>query len=213
MLPMPSRTAIYRRVPRLVLGLVLFGFGAALMVIANLGLAPWEILHQGISRNTGIPIGTVGILTGIVVLLLWIPLGERLGIGTVLNVFIIGIVIDLTLWVAPESVDLSWLNWVLLLGGVLLVGIGSGLYIGAGLGPGPRDGVMTGLARRGVHIGIARAAIEITVLIVGWFLGGTVGVGTVLFAFGMGPLIAVFLPRLSLEPFDSRSESLDKSSL
>lgn len=181
-------------------GLLLFGVGIALMVIANLGLSPWETLHQGISRRTGIPIGTVGILTGIVVLLLWIPLGQRLGIGTIANVFFIGIVIDLTLWVGPESMDQLWQSWVLLLGGILLVGIGSGLYIGVGLGPGPRDGLMTGLAARGIHIGLARGAIEITVLIIGWFLGGTVGFGTVLFAFGMGPLIALFLPRLSMEP-------------
>lgn len=181
-------------------GLLLFGVGIALMVIANLGLSPWETLHQGISRRTGIPIGTVGILTGIVVLLLWIPLGQRLGIGTIANVFFIGVVIDLTLWVGPESMDQLWQSWVLLLGGILLVGIGSGLYIGVGLGPGPRDGLMTGLAARGIHIGLARGAIEITVLIIGWFLGGTVGFGTVIFAFGMGPLIALFLPRLSMEP-------------
>lgn len=182
------------------LGLVLFGVGIALMVIANLGLSPWEILHQGISRRTGIPIGTVGILTGIIVLLLWIPLHERPGIGTIANVFLIGIVIDLTLWVGPESMDQLWQRWALLLGGVLLVGLATGLYIGTDLGPGPRDGLMTGLARRGIHIGLARGSIEITVLVVGWFLGGTVGYGTVIFAFGMGPLVALFLPRLSLEP-------------
>ena len=200
MLPRPSQAEIVRRVPRLTFGLFLFGVGIALMVIANLGLSPWEALHQGISRHTGIPIGTVGILTGIVVLLLWIPLGERPGIGTVLNVFLIGIVIDLTLWVAPESVDQLWLAWLLLLGGITLVGVGTGLYIGTDLGPGPRDGLMTGLARRGIHIGLARGSIEITVLVVGWFLGGTIGFGTVIFAFGMGPLVALFLPRLSLDP-------------
>jgi len=182
------------------LGLVLFGVGIALMVIANLGLSPWEALHQGISRRTGIPIGTVGILTGIIVLLLWIPLRERPGIGTIANVFLIGIVIDLTLWVAPESVEQLWLAWLLLLGGITLVGLGTGLYIGTDLGPGPRDGLMTGLARRGIHIGLARGSIEITVLVVGWLLGGTIGFGTVIFAFGMGPLVALFLPRLSLEP-------------
>ncbi|GMQ93639.1 MAG: membrane protein [Acidimicrobiia bacterium] len=181
-------------------GLVLFGMGIAMMVIADLGLSPWEVLHQGISRRAGIPIGTVSILTGIVVLLLWIPLGERVGIGTILNVFIIGIVMDLTLWIGPESMDTTWQRWVLLIGGVLLVGVGSGFYIGVGLGPGPRDGVMTGLARRGVHIGVARASIEISVLFFGWLLGGTVGIGTLLFAFGMGPLVALFLPRLSLQP-------------
>lgn len=199
---MPSRREIGRRVPRLLFGLVLFGVGLAMMVIAGLGLAPWEVMHQGITRHTGIPIGTVGILTGIVVLLLWIPLGERLGVGTILNVFIIGIVIDLTLWIAPESVGALWQQWGLLLGGTLLVAIGSGYYIGAGLGPGPRDGLMTGLARRGIPLGPGRTAIEVTVLIIGWFLGGTVGLGTVIFAFGVGPLVGILLPRMSLEPLE-----------
>ena len=202
MLPMPSRTELFRRVPRLVFGLVAFGLGIAMMVMSDLGLPPWDVLHQGISQRAGIPIGTVTILTGIVVLVLWIPLRERVGIGTILNVFIIGIVMDLTLWIGPDSIDAMWLSWALLLGGVLIVGIGSGFYIGVGMGPGPRDGVMTGLARRGTHIGVARAGIEITVLIIGWFLGGTVGFGTVIFAFGMGPLVALFLPRLSMEPLE-----------
>lgn len=186
--------------PRLVFGLVIFGIGIAMQIISTLGLSPWEVLHQGISFQTGIPIGTVGILTGIVVLLLWIPLRERWGIGTVFNVFVIGIVIDLTLLVTPEEVDQLWLRWALLVGGIVIVAIGSGFYIGAGLGPGPRDGLMTGLARKGVNVGLARFGIEITVLGLGWLLGGTVGVGTVLFAFGMGPLIAVFLPPLTLPP-------------
>ena len=200
MLPTPSRSEIRRRVPRLIVGLVLFGIGIALMVIANLGLSPWEVMHQGISRNTGIPIGTVGILTGIVVLLLWIPLKERIGIGTILNVILIGIVVDTSLWLLPESIEALWLRWVLMLGGTVIIAFGSGLYIGAGLGPGPRDGLMTGLARRGINIGIARIGIEVTVLIIGWFMGGTVGAGTVVFAFGVGPLVAIFLPRLSVEP-------------
>ena len=197
---MPSRSEIFRRVPRLVFGLVLFGIGIAMMIISHLGLSPWEVLHQGISSRTGIPIGTITILTGILVLLLWIPLGERVGIGTVLNVLLIGIVMDVTLWIAPDSVDALWLRWLLLLGGVLIVGIGSGLYIGAGLGPGPRDGLMTGLGRRGWPIGLARAGIEISVLAAGWLLGGTAGAGTVIFAFGMGPLVHVLLPMFSIEP-------------
>jgi len=207
MLPTPSRHDLMMRLPRLIFGLVLFGIGAAMMVLAGLGLSPWEVMAQGISFNTGIPIGTVGILIGIVVLLLWIPLKEKLGIGTILNVFIIGIVIDLTLWIAPQTVENLPMRWVLLIGGILLVGIGSGFYIGAGLGPGPRDGLMTGIARRGVHIGLARFAIEITVLVIGWMLGGTVGVGTVLFAFGMGPLVAIFLPRLTVGPLEAVQHS------
>lgn len=200
MLPTPSRHELARRLPRLIVGLALFGIGVAMMVLAELGLSPWEVMSQGISYRTGIPIGTVGILIGIVVLLLWIPLKEKLGIGTIFNVFVIGIVLDLTLWLSPETVDHLAMRWLLLVGGIVIIGIGSGLYIGAGLGPGPRDGLMTGLARRGINVGVARFGIEMTVLIVGWLLGGTVGIGTVLFAFGMGPLIAIFLPRLSIEP-------------
>jgi uncharacterized membrane protein YczE len=198
MLPLPSRQQLAIRLPRLIFGLIVFGIGAAMMVLSDLGLSPWEVMAQGISFKTGIPIGTVGILIGIVVLLLWIPLKERLGIGTILNVFIIGIVIDTTLWLTPDTVESLAIRWTLLLGGILMVAIGSGFYIGAGLGPGPRDGLMTGIARRGVNIGVARFGIEISVLVIGWMLGGTVGVGTVLFAFGMGPLIALLLPRLSV---------------
>jgi len=200
MLPMPSARELRRRLPRLAIGLVLFGIGIALLVIADLGLAPWEVLHQGISRNTGIPIGTVGIITGLLVLLAWIPLRERPGIGTVANVVLIGVVIDVTLWLGPDSVGAVWQRWGLLLAGTLIVAVGSGFYIGAGLGPGPRDGVMTGLGRRGVPIGLARAVIEVSVLVVGWFLGGTVGVGTVVFAFGIGPLVGWMLPALGLPP-------------
>ncbi len=200
MLPLPSRAELARRLPRLLIGLVLFGVGIAMMVIGDLGLAPWEVLHQGISVNTGIPIGTVGILTGILVLVLWIPLRERPGVGTIANVLLIGIVIDLTLWVGPDNVEATWARWALLAGGTFVIAIGSGLYIGAGLGPGPRDGVMTGLGARGVPIGLARAFIEISVLVVGWLLGGTVGVGTVVFAFGVGPLVGWMLPQLSLPP-------------
>jgi uncharacterized membrane protein YczE len=184
------------------LGLVLFGLGLAFMVVADLGLAPWEVLHQGISRRTGVPIGTVGIITGLLVLVAWIPLGERIGIGTVANVILIGIVIDLTLWGLPERLDQPVLRWVALGGGLLLVAIGSGYYIGAGLGPGPRDGLMTGLHRRtGYAIGAVRAVLEISVLIAGWLLGGTVGIGTVAFAFGIGPMVQFFLNRLSLKSY------------
>lgn len=188
------------------MGLVLFGVGVAVMVVANLGLSPWEVLHQGISRNTGIPIGTVGIITGILVLVLWIPLHERIGIGTILNVILIGLVVDLTLWFMPETIDETWLRWILMLGGTVAIAFGSGLYIGTGLGPGPRDGLMMGLQRKGINVGIARIGIEVSVLVIGWLMGGTVGVGTVVFAFGVGPLVAVFLPRLSLEPLYDYSD-------
>ncbi|MCL1593657.1 MAG: hypothetical protein M3132_04800 [Actinomycetia bacterium] len=200
MLPMPSSGELRRRLPRLLLGLVLFGIGIAVMVVADLGLSPWDVLHQGISRRTGIPIGTMGIITGLLVLLLWIPLRERVGLGTILNVLLIGIVVDLSLLVLPGSVEPLWLRWLLMFSGTVVIAIGSGLYIGVGLGPGPRDGLMTGLARRGIPISVARGSIEITVLAIGWLLGGTVGVGTVVFAFGVGPLVSVFLPRLTMTP-------------
>lgn len=199
MLPIPPWSELRARLPRLLFGLVLFGLGLAFMVVADLGLAPWEVLHQGISRRTGIPIGTVGIITGLLVLVAWIPLGERIGVGTIANVILIGVVIDLTLLVLPEQLDQLIMRWAALMGGLLLVAIGSGYYIGAGLGPGPRDGLMTGLNRRtGYPIGAVRAVLEVAVLIAGWLLGGTVGIGTVFFAFGIGPLVQFFLNRLSL---------------
>lgn len=186
-----------RRLPRLFLGLVLCGVGIASMVAADLGLGPWDVLHQGVSRLTGIPIGMVGILVGVVVLGLWFPLRERPGLGTILNVVVIGVVIDLTLLVLDTPQPL-WARTVMMLLGPVLFAIGSGYYIGAGLGPGPRDGVMTGLARRGIPVGAARALLELSVLLGGWMLGGTVGAGTLVFAFGIGPLVHVLLPRLSL---------------
>jgi uncharacterized membrane protein YczE len=167
------------------------------MVAADLGLGPWEVFHQGISFHTPIPIGTVGIITGLVVMVLWIPLRERFGLGTVLNVILIGIVIDVSLlWLSTPYSDA--LRWAYLLGGIVAIGVGSGYYIGAGLGPGPRDGLMTALARRGWPIAAVRTGIELSALLGGWLLGGTVGVGTVLFAFGIGPLVHVFLPRLAV---------------
>jgi uncharacterized membrane protein YczE len=187
----------------LVFGLALFGFGVALMVLSDLGLSPWEVFHQGISNQTGVPLGTVGIITGIVVLVLWIPLGERIGIGTILNVVLIGVVIDLTLLFAP-TISTTWVRWVLLAAGVLLIALGSGLYIGSGLGPGPRDGLMTGLGHKGIPIGAARFGIEISVLGFGFLLGGTVGIGTLVFAFGIGPLVAIMLPTFSLRPLTPR---------
>lgn len=195
LLPIPAEPG--RRIVRLLIGLVLFGLGLALMVAAGLGLAPWEVLHQGIARHTPIPIGTVGILTGLLVLILWIPLRERPGLGTVLNVVVIGVVIDLTLlWLdQPAAIGVRWSYLVV---GLVMIGVASGYYIGAGLGPGPRDGLMTGLARRGWRISWVRTGIEAAVLVAGWMLGGTVGVGTILFAFGIGPLVGFFLPRLSV---------------
>ena len=187
-----------RRVPRLVAGLVLCGLGIAFMVAADLGLAPWSVLDQGISHHTGIPIGTVSIIVGAVVLSLWWPLRERPGLGTVLNVLLIGLTIDAALLVldTPSSMvgRVAFLAF-----GVFLWGPGTGLYIGAGLGPGPRDGLMTGLAARGVgSIRLVRTGIELTALAAGWLLGGSVGLGTVAFAVTIGPLVQFFLPRLTI---------------
>jgi len=202
MLPLPPRRELRRRLPQLFVGLLFYGWGLALMVASDLGLGPWDVLHQGVSFHTPIPIGTVGILTGLVVLLLWIPLRERFGLGTALNVISIGVVIDVTLiWLDTPSSDA--MRWVFVIGGVVMVGVATSYYIGAGLGPGPRDGLMTGLARRGWPIGVVRTGIEVTVLVGGWLLGGTIGVGTVLFAFGIGPIVQATLPRLTVKGADS----------
>ena len=200
MLPFPSASELARRLPRLFLGLVLFGIGVSMTLVAGLGVSPWTVFHEGVAKQTGLRIGTVVVITGVFVLLLWIPLRERIGIGSVSNVLTIGPVINITLDVLPETVTVGWHQWAFMLGGTFVVALGSGFYIGAGLGPGPRDGVMTGLARRGINIGVARIIVEVTALSLGWLLGGTVGVGTVVFAFGVGPLIGILLPRLRMEP-------------
>jgi len=180
-----------------VVGLACFGVGIALLLDANLGAAPWDVFHTGVSDLTGIPVGTVITITGLALLLLWIPLRESPGLGTVLNAVEIGIVVDLVLPLVPEPDDLA-VRLVMMFAGVVVIAIGSGLYIGAGLGPGPRDGLMTGLARRGRSIRVARTGIEITVLVVGVLLGGAIGVGTAVFALGIGPLVQFFLPRLTM---------------
>jgi uncharacterized membrane protein YczE len=187
------------RLPRLVFGLGLCGVGIGAMVQADLGLGPWDVLHQGLADGTGISIGVITIGVGLIVLLGWIPLHERLGVGTVLNVILIGLTVDATLAVLdpPEALATRWL---LMLAGPVLFALGSGFYIGAGLGPGPRDGLMTGLARRGHPVGVVRLGIEVAVLVIGWMLGGTLGIGTVVFAFGIGPMVHVALARMSLPP-------------
>jgi len=181
------------RLPSLLVGLVLFGIGIALMVVAGLGLGPWEALNQGIARQTGAAIGTVSILLGIPILALWWPLGERPGIGTVINVVLIGISTNVALSVLPTATEPAG-QVLLMLAGVVTVGLGSGLYLAADLGPGPRDGLMTGVHHRfGWSIRRSRTVIELTVLGLGWALGGTVGIGTVVFALGIGPLVQAFL--------------------
>mgnify|MGYP006274783069 CR=1 FL=1 len=181
--------AVLRRLPGLVAGLVIFGTGVALMIDAGLGLGPWEAFHQGISRLTGIPIGTVAILLGIPILLLWIPIGARPGIGTVTNVLLVGSTTNVALPILPQPAEIPG-QLAMMVGGVVAVGIGSGMYLGADLGAGPRDGLMTGLHHRfGWSIRRTRTAVELTVLFLGFLLGGTIGLGTVAFTFGIGPVV------------------------
>jgi uncharacterized membrane protein YczE len=193
----PPATEVRRRLPRLLVGLVTCGVGLAFIIRADLGLDSWDVLHQGLSEQTGISIGLVSILIGFALFAISLPLGEQIGLGTLLNVLLIGTTIDLTLWVLDKPSSAA-LQWLFLIGGTVAFAVGSGFYIGAGLGPGPRDSVMTSLARRGLRIGSVRTGIEVTVLILGWLLGGSVGVGTLVFALTIGPLVAFFLPRLSL---------------
>jgi len=169
----------------------------ALMVRAELGLSPWDVLHQGLSRLTGLPIGLVSNVVGALVLLLWIPLRQRPGLGTVSNVIVIGLVVDATLALLARPDSLA-VRIVFLVVGILLNASAIGLYVGAGLGPGARDGLMTGLARRGHSIRLVRGMIEVSVLAAGWLLGGTVGVGTVLYAGSIGFLVHYLIPRLAI---------------
>jgi uncharacterized membrane protein YczE len=188
-----------RRLPRVVVGLVLFGVGIALMVAGDLGLGPWDVFHQGLSDLTGIGIGTIILIVGFAIVFLFIPLDEKVGLGTLLNAVLIGVTVDIVL-IVLSTPDSMVMRWLLMLFGPVLIAIGSGLYIGGGLGPGPRDGVMTGLAKRGIRVSRARTGIEVTVLLAGIALGGGVGVGTIWFAFGIGPMVGWFLPRLAMSP-------------
>ncbi len=194
----PSRwRASPSRLARLMLGLVVFGTGEALVVASDLGNSPWTVFAEGVSLNSPLSIGAATVATSFVLLLLWIPLRERPGLGTIANAVVVGLVIDLVLLVlgrAPLGVRV-----VELFAGIALVGVGSGLYIGAALGPGPRDGLMTGLHRRtGRPVSLIRGGIEVSALVVGALLGGTLGVGTVLYALAIGPLVHALLPRLSV---------------
>ncbi len=193
------RRPLDRRLAQLVPGLFLFGAALALTVEAALGTNPWTVFHQGAAERLGLSIGTLVILTGAALLILAIPLKEPIGLGTVLNVVLIGIAVDITLAIVP---DLDQMVWRLLALGVapVLLGLASGLYIGAGLGPGPRDGLMTALERRGMKVSTARTLIEMTALAVGWLLGGTVGFGTVYFAATVGHWVRFFLARLRIDP-------------
>ncbi|MCW2494662.1 MAG: hypothetical protein JWQ77_586 [Jatrophihabitans sp.] len=189
-----------RRIVQLYIGLLLYGLAGALQVRAGLGLDPWDVLHQGIARRAHLGIGTIVIIVGAVVLLGWIPLRQRPGLGTVSNVVLVGVSMNLSLLWLPHLQVLAG-RIAYLLGGIVLCGIATGMYIGANFGPGPRDGLMTGLARRtGRSIRLVRTGLEVTVLLTGWLLGGSVGIGTVLFAVVIGPLTQVFLPLFAVQP-------------
>jgi uncharacterized membrane protein YczE len=177
-----------------VLGLALYGGSMAMMTRAGLGLDPWDVLHEGFTKRTGLSFGVITAIASVVVLLLWIPLRQRPGIGTVLNVLIISVTVDLVRAVLPDQRELAW-QVVLLGGGVGLNAVATAIYVGARLGPGPRDGLMTGLvARTAWSVRLVRTGIEVTVLAAGWLLGGTAGIGTALYALVIGPLTQALLP-------------------
>ena len=190
------------KLARCIAGLALFGFGITLFLRANLGLAPWDIFHKGLSEKLDISIGLVIEGVGLLLLLLWIPLRQRPGVGTILNAIEIGLVVNLTKPLIGEP-DQLIIRALMVIAGVLVIGLGSALYIGAGLGSGPRDGLMLGLSKyaiRGhqISIRVARTVVEITVMVAGLFLGGTIGVGTLIFMFGIGPLVQLILPRFEM---------------
>ena len=183
-----------RRLVQLAFGLVLYGATLAMLIRSTLGNAPWDVLHQGLAKHLPITIGQAVIGTSVVVLLLWIPLREMPGVGTIANSLVVGLVVDAVLAVLPAP-DQLWTRSALLVGGVLGNAVATALYIGSQLGPGSRDGLMTGLHRRtGAPILVVRTALEVTVVVIGWFLGGVVGIGTVLYAIAIGPLVQVMLP-------------------
>jgi len=186
-----------RRFVQLAAGLVLYGVSASMLVLAALGLDPWDVLHQGLSRQLGLGIGTWAIIASVFVLALWWPLRQRPGVGTVANAVVVGLVMNLVLG-AFDTPDALGARLALLIGRVVLNGVATGMYIGAGMGPGPRDGLTTGLAARGHSIRVVRTAIEVTVLVAGFALGGTVGIGTLLYALAIGPISHVTIPALAV---------------
>ncbi|AYC42772.1 YczE/YyaS/YitT family protein [Streptomyces griseorubiginosus] len=197
---MSAQSRLGRRLIQLYVGLALYGASSALLVEAGLGLEPWGVLHQGLAELTGVSIGVVSIIVGAAVLLLWIPLRQRPGLGTVSNVFVVGIAMDATLAAVPDVHGLA-VRIPVLLAGILLNGVATGLYIAARFGPGPRDGLMTGLHRRtGRSIRLMRTGIEVAVVVTGFALGGTIGVGTVLYAVSIGPLAQLFLRVFAVSP-------------
>jgi uncharacterized membrane protein YczE len=196
---MPVTERLPRRLTQLLAGLVAYGVSITLMLKASLGNQPWDVLHQGVALRTGLSVGTVLIAAGATVLLCWIPLRQRPGIGTVANIVVIGVVVDLAIGVLPQPSHLA-MRWLFMTTGILICGLASGLYIGANLGPGPRDGLMTGLAARSWSLRGWRTVLEITVVAFGWLLGGKVGIGTIAYALAIGPLAQFFLPMFAVRP-------------
>jgi len=201
----PNRRELARRLPPLVAGILIIGFSISISVRAQLGLAPWDVFHQGVAKALGLSIGVVVVLVGLVVLLAWIPLRQHLGLGTVLNALSIGLIANLGLAIIPEQ-HLLAVRIPLLVLALLGFGLGGGLYIGAGLGPGPRDGLMTAITARGHRLWVVRTVLECSVLVVGCALGGEVGIGTVLIAFSLGPLTHAGLRRFHLPVHDDTPE-------
>ncbi len=190
------------KLARCITGLAFFGLGITLFLRANLGLAPWDIFHKGLSEKFDISIGLVIEGVGLLLLLLWIPLRQRPGVGTILNAIEIGLVVNLTQPIIGEP-DQLIIRVLMVIAGVIVIGLGSALYIGAGLGSGPRDGLMLGLSKRSIagrqiSIRVARTVVEISVMVAGLFLGGSIGIGTLIFMFGIGPLVQLILPRFEM---------------
>ena len=196
-----------RRLVQLYVGLLGFGVSASMLLLGSLGVDPWDVFHQGLSRQLGLGVGTWALIVSAAVLLLWIPLRQWPGLGTISNGILVGLIIDamLAIFHTPHALVL---RWVLMLGGVLLNGVATGAYIGAGLGPGPRDGLMMGWAARGHQIRVVRTCIELTVFAIGWILGGNVGIGTVIYALSIGPLAHAFVPRFAISGPTQQPEAL-----
>ena len=201
----PSRQELLRRFPPLVAGLFLIGFSIAISVRAQLGLAPWDVFHQGIAEATNLSLGVVVVLVGLVVLVAWIPLRQHLGLGTILNTLSVGLIANLGLALIPDQHAIGMRVGFLALA-TIGMGAGGGLYIGCGLGPGPRDGLMTAITARGHRLWVVRTVIEFSVLVVGFALGGKVGIGTVVIALSLGPLTHAGLRRFHLPVHDDAPE-------
>ncbi|WP_228562076.1 YczE/YyaS/YitT family protein [Catenulispora rubra] len=190
-----------RRMVQLQLGLILYGVSDGMILMSGLGANPWDVFHQGLAKHIGLQVGTTVILVGVAVMLFWIPLRQKPGFGTLSNVVVVGLAMDGAMAWMP-SPHAWWLRWGEMLAGIVLNGAATGAYIGAGMGPGPRDGVMTGYAARGHSIRVVRTSMEVAVLATGWLLGGTVGIGTAAYALLIGPLAHRFIPLLAIKAKD-----------